>query len=184
MAPTRTRLLLLISISCLVLAWSVAALVDSLAGRYLPFPGTAAGAIWLLALALGMWSWIVRPRLLRKPGVEPLAPEVAARTVALALAGSRVGAGVFGCYAGFGLFLLPDASAVDAARSGLVVCAFSALGGVALAIVALWLERMCRLPEDNERKEPGGPSSPMDGRPEGIQRVVRPEKSRRPRLLT
>ena len=182
MAPTRIRLLVLIAISCLVLAWSVAALVDSFAGRYLPFPATAAGAIWLLAIALGMWSWIVRPKLLRRPGVEPLAPEVAARTAALALAGSRVGAGVFGCYAGFGLFLLPDAAAVEAARSGVVVCLLSALGGVVLAVVALWLERMCRLPQDPHGKASGDPSAPMDGMPEGLERVAYRKNSSRNRL--
>lgn len=162
MTTTKFRMLIAIAVIAAVVAWCIAALVDSLAGRYLPLPATAAGALWLLAVALGMWGWIVRPRLLRRPGAEPLPAVVAARTAALALAGSRVGAGAVGFYAGVGLFLLPD-SQVVAARSGLVVCLFSALGGAALVAVSLWLENMCRLPEDEETPDEEPSETGMDG---------------------
>lgn len=162
MTTTKFRVLIAVAVIAAVVAWCVAALVDSLAGRYLPLPATAAGALWLVAIALGMWGWVVRPRLLRRPGVEPLPAIVAARTAALALAGSRVGAGAVGFYLGVGLFLLPD-SQVAAARSGLLVCLFSALGGVALVAASLWLEGMCRLPDDDETADEERSDTGMDG---------------------
>lgn len=162
MTPTKLRVLIAVAAIAAVVAWCIAALVDSFAGRYLPLPATAAGALWLMAIALGMWGWIVRPRLLRRPGVEPLPAVVAARTAALALAGSRVGAGAVGFYLGVGLFLLPD-SQVAAARSGLLVCLFSALGGVALVAVSLWLESMCRLPADDGTADEEDSETGMDG---------------------
>ena len=162
MATTKFRVLLAVAAVAAVVAWCIAALVDTLVGRYLPLPATAAGALWLVVIALGMWGWTVRPRLLRRPGTEPLPAIVAARTAALALAGSRVGAGVAGFYLGVGVFLLPD-SQVVAAQSGLLVCAFSALGGVGLVAVSLWLESMCRLPENPESPDDEPSGNGIDG---------------------
>jgi hypothetical protein len=169
--PTRLRLLALIAIVCAAVAWSAAAVVDSVAGRYLPLPATASGAIWLLAVAVGMWGWIIRPRLLRRPGHEPLPPIVAARTAALALAGSRVGAGVVGCYGGVALFLLPDRS-VAAAQSGLIVCGLTVVGAAALVAVSLWLEQMCRIPDDGESGDAADTDTSLGGIAGSAERVA------------
>lgn len=161
MSPTRPRLLLLVALVCGVVAWSVAALADSLAGRYLPLPPTASGAVWLVAAAVFIWGVVVRPRLRRRPGHEPLPPLVAARTAALALAGSRVGAGVVGFYTGVAAFLLPD-RAVAAARSGLVTCGLSVVGAALLVAASLWLEGMCRIRgsgEGDDADSGAGPDS-------------------------
>jgi hypothetical protein len=111
--------------------------------------------MWLLAVSVGMWGWILRPRLLRRPGAEPVPPLVAARTAALALAGSRVGAGVAGCYAGIGVLLLTDLG-VEAARSGAISCAATVLGSAALVAASLWVEHMCRLPQDGDGEDAAG----------------------------
>ncbi len=148
MTPTRLRLLALIAVAAGVVGWVLATIADSIFERYLPVPWSAALAMWLLAVALGMWALIVRPRLQRKPGTEPLPPFVAARTAALALAASRVGAGVLGFYVGVALVFVGDLP-VPAAESGAWASAATALGGVAITAIALWLERMCRITDDD-----------------------------------
>lgn len=153
MHPTRIRLLVAIAAASAVAGWALATLVDRIGGRYLPVPWTAPMAIWLFAALLAWWAWLVRPRLRRERGTEPLSPFVAARTAALALAASRVGAGVAGIYAGAGLMFL-SALDVPAGRGGAIGSGVAALGGVALTSAGLWLEHLCRI--DDDADESGG----------------------------
>ena len=76
-----------------------------------------------------------------------MSPLVAARTAALALAGSRTGAVVFGLYAGLAASLAGDLHIV-AARERLLAAGLAALGGLVLCALSLWLEHICRLPSD------------------------------------
>ncbi len=148
MTPTRPRLLLLIAVVAAVVGWVLATVADSIVGRYLPVPWSAALAIWLLAIALGGWTLLVRPRLLKRPGTIPLPALLAARTAALALAASRVGAGVAGFYVGVLLVFLADL-AVPAAQVGAWTSGITALGGVVIAGLALWLESLCRIRDED-----------------------------------
>jgi len=166
--PTRIRLLVLIAVVAGVLGWIVATVSDSIIGRFLPVPWSAAIAVWMLAIALAMWVWIVRPRLLRREGTEPLSPFVAARTAALALAASRVGAGVTGVYAGIGIQFISSWS-IPAAQASALIAGLTALGGVALAVVALWLERLCRIKDDDD--EQSSPTLDVRGLAGGAERT-------------
>lgn len=85
---------------------------------------------------------------------RPVDPFVAARSVALAKASSHVGALVGGWYAGYAVYLLPTVE-VDARRERALLCGLSVLACVAIVAVALWLERVLRLPDDRERGGPG-----------------------------
>ncbi len=149
MTPTRIRTLAVIALATVLLGWLLVTLVDSLAQRLLPVPWTAAAALALMALSLLVWALLARPRLLRKPGREPLPPLTAARTAALAMAASRTGAGVGGFYAGVVLGLLPSWD-TPAGRDYLLAAAAAALASAALAAVALWLESLCRLRGDDD----------------------------------
>lgn len=149
MTPTRFRLLALIAVTAGVVGWVLATIADSILERYLPVPWSAAVAMWLLGIGLGMWGVIVRPRLQRRPGTEPLPPFVAARTAALALAASRVGAGVFGFYLGVALVFVGDLP-VPAAQSGAWASGATALGGAVITVIALWIERLCRITGDDD----------------------------------
>lgn len=160
MQPTRMRLLLLIAVIAAVLGWAAATMADALVGRYLPLPWSAAAAVWLMAVALAMWAWIVRPRLLRRPGTLPLPPYVAARTAALALAASRVGAGVTGVYAGVLVGLLSSLH-IPAAQTGAWTAGVTALGGIAVTAAALWLERLCRIRDDDDDTSGAGDSKTL-----------------------
>lgn len=147
--PTRVRLLVAVAAVAGILGWSVTRLADSVAGRYLPITWTAAGAVWLLAASLLMWSWYVRPRLLRREGSAPLSPHVAARTTALALASSRSGAAVAGAYAGVAIAFLGELIA-PAARDSAFAAGVASVGGLILAVGGMWLESLCRIDDSDE----------------------------------
>jgi ABC-type thiamin/hydroxymethylpyrimidine transport system permease subunit len=145
MQPTRTRLLVGIAVVTAAIGWGVVQIVDAWFGRLVPVPWLAAGSMWLLAGAVAYWAFTSRPRLQGRPGAKPMPPLVAARTAALAMAASRIGALVMGFYAGIAAGMAPNL----ATPSGLQIfwaASAAALGGLALVAAALWLEHLCRLP--------------------------------------
>jgi len=141
--------LLALALSAFVAGVLVVLLVDAAANRLLLVPWGAALAMGLVAIAVLGWALLARPRLLHRPGHAPMDPILAARTAALAMAGSRTGAAVTGFYLGVAAALLPAAD-TEAGRSSAGASAATAAAGAALAVVALWLEGMCRLPGDDD----------------------------------
>jgi len=152
--PTRIRLLVALAVLAGSIGWAVAVLVDKQSGRAVPIPWLAAVTLWFLAIAVFIWTLLARPRLKRKPGHRPMAPLVAARTAALAMAGSRTGSLVAGFYAGICFGTIPS-RATEAGSSTLWISLASALGAIALAAAALWLEHSCRLPTDGDSSDSG-----------------------------
>lgn len=73
-------------------------------------------------------------------------PLVAARTAALALSASRVGSLSAGFYCGVLLTNVLNLQLATAAQRA-IFCAITVVVSIVTVIVALWLERMCRLPE-------------------------------------
>lgn len=146
MRPTRVRFLAAVAVIAGALGWAVAYLVDVRVGRYLPVPWTAPVMFLVLGIALLLWTRGVRARLARKEGTKPLPPLVAARTAALAMAASRGGAFFVGWYVGVALELLPSLG-VAVVRQYALLSVGSALGALLVTVVALWLERSCRLPD-------------------------------------
>lgn len=154
MKPTSVRMLLLVAGLSGLAGWFWADLIDS-NGRLPSVPWMAVLVVWVVAAFVGVWAVVARRRLNPKPGAPRMAPMVAAHTTALALAGSRTGAVVFGLYGGLGLRLLQE-TAVAAGRERLLAAALASLGGLLLAGLSLWLEHICRVP--------GGPEDEMDVR--------------------
>ncbi len=145
MRPTRIRLLLAIAVISAAVGWGIVHVVDAWLGRLIPVPWLAAAALWLLAGAVLYWAAASRPRIQRRPGAKPMPPLVAARSAALAMAASRIGSLVAGCYAGIAVAMLP----VLATQTGWATfwaASLASLGAVTLAGAALWLEHICRLP--------------------------------------
>ena len=129
MTPTRPRLLLVLAALAAAIGFATVLLWDSLTGRTLPVPLTAALTLVLLAVALFVWALAMRPRLLGLPNTRPVSPFVATRTAALAMAASRTGAIALAC--------------VSAA--------------LLVTLAAVWLEYLCRLTKNHDDEPPAVP---------------------------
>jgi hypothetical protein len=179
MTPTRPGTLLAVALVAFGAGVLLVVLIDAAANRLLLVPWGAALAMGLVALAVLGWTLLARPRLLRRPGHAPMDPILAARTAALAMAGSRTGAAVAGFYLGAAAALLPAAD-TEAGRSSAGAAAATAAAGAVLAIVALWLEGMCRLPgSDDDPTTRGTPDAAGGAGPEPVRRTA--PAPRRPR---
>lgn len=147
----RLRLLLVIVVVSTALAWAAAKLwnsLDSLPGVPAAAPVVlAVVAVVLLATAVSLRGRLkaVRDRVPGAKGVDPLG---AARAVVLAQASALVSAVVTGVYAGLGIFLatLPDFSAHQGST---ITAGLAVLAGAGVIAAALWLQHVCKLPEDN-----------------------------------
>jgi hypothetical protein len=132
----------------------------------------------VFAVALLIWTLLARPRLLRKPGTRPLAPLVAARSAALAMAASRTGALVLGLYSGAAVGLMPRWN-TGQGRESVLASALSALGALLVMVIALWLEKLCRVRDgDDENGATGATGRVIDGNPEPAARTA--HRSERP----
>ncbi|MFM1916793.1 MAG: hypothetical protein RJB01_308 [Actinomycetota bacterium] len=158
MKPTRPSLIIAIAVVGIALGWGFAVIVAGQTGRSVPVPVLAGAALWLLAIAMGAWTWFLRPRLRRDPGAKPVEPIAAARTAAFAMAASRTAAVVGGLYAGIAIASL-GALGSPAGAQAVLAGLLAATGAVALAGISLWLESMCRLPEDQDPPGSGGAGS-------------------------
>lgn len=142
------RLLAWLALLAAMGGWAAANWIDNM-GRLIAIPWLAPVTLWLSALAVLLWARGTKARLDPKSGRPRMDPMVAARTTALALAGSRTGALVLGFYAGIALRLL-DETGIAAGRQRLLIAVLAAIGGLALTAASLHLERICRVPEDPE----------------------------------
>ncbi|GAA3016415.1 DUF3180 domain-containing protein [Kitasatospora albolonga] len=158
MKPLRLRLLLLIAAVATALAWAGARLWDSL-GHLPGVPAAApivlaAVAVVLLATALSLRSRLKAARE-RQHGARGVDPIGAARAVVLGQASALVSAVMAGVYAGTGIHLLSQLD--DPARASQAITAgLAVLAAAAVVAAALWLQHVCRLPEDHDG--PAGPA--------------------------
>lgn len=132
-----------------------AALIFLLVGRLLygdlpQLPILAGSSLLLIAFVdLGLAVWL-RPKVRRKPGVEPPEAVTATRAVALAKASSMGGAVMAGVWIGLLGYVLPVLQIVVAARADLAAIVVGVLSAVALIAAGLWLERCLRVPDDRD----------------------------------
>jgi 4-amino-4-deoxy-L-arabinose transferase-like glycosyltransferase len=148
MRPTRWQLLVAVAL----VIGGVAYLVTRTWYDELPVPNIVA-LLWLALLAIAecYLAVMTRARLAGRSGTKPINPLVVARFVALAKASSFVGSLAVGGYAGF-LGWVARLDTPSANRDTTT----SALG-VALAVLlvaaALFLERVCRVPDRDDDEE-------------------------------
>ena len=145
--PTGPRLLVALAALAAAVGWAVARLVDAFAERSLSVPITMPVVMALLALATALWARGTRARLAHRPGTKPMEPIVAARTAALAMAASRAGAIVAGFYVGVAIELSGGWD-VPGVRERVIIAAVTVVMAVLLAAAGLWLECICRLPDE------------------------------------
>jgi hypothetical protein len=141
-----------------VLAWAVARLWNSL--DTLPAVPVAAPVVLaiiatvLLATALSLRSRLKAQRE-REPGAKGVDPMMAARAVLFGHASALVASLVSGIYGGVGVALLMDPSEAPAREDQTIYAGLSVAAGIAVVVTALFLQRVCRLPEDDNDNPPG-----------------------------
>lgn len=140
-----------------VLSWGGARLwnsVGSLPGVPLAAPIVLAViAAVLLATALSLRARL-RAQRERRPGAKGVDPLMAARAVVFGQASALVASLVCGMYGGTGVYLL--GSLDDPARRDQAIYAgFSVLAGIAVVAAAFFLERVCKLPDDEDTNGQG-----------------------------
>jgi hypothetical protein len=106
-------------------------------------------AVVLLATAISLRGRLKAQRE-RRPGAKGVEPLMAARAVVFGQASALVSAVVAGMYGGVGAFLAMDSLDVPARRDQAIYAGFAVLAGALVIAAALFLERVCKLPEDDD----------------------------------
>ncbi|WP_328944020.1 DUF3180 domain-containing protein [Streptomyces sp. NBC_00250] len=135
-----------------ILSWGAARLWDAV-GTLPSVPIAAPIVLAVIAVVLTATALSIRARLKaqreRRPGAKGVEPLMAARAVVFGQASALVAALVAGMYGGTGVFLLGSLD-VPARRDQALYAAFAVLAGLAVIAAALFLERVCKLPEDDD----------------------------------
>jgi phosphatidylglycerophosphate synthase len=153
----RIRTLLGLFAVAAVLAWAGARLWDSVG----TLPGVPVAAPIVLALiAVALFATALRAQRERRPGAKGVDPLAAARAVVFGQASALVAALVVGMYGGTGLYLVMYDLDMDPRRQQAIYAGAAVLAGVAVVAAALFLERVCRLPEDDDTTPTTHPARP------------------------
>ncbi|MET8449449.1 DUF3180 domain-containing protein [Streptomyces sp. NPDC005209] len=157
MRELRIRVLVGVFVVAGVLSWAGARLWNSV-GTLPSVPLAAPIVLALIAVVLLSTALSIRNRLKaqreRRPGAKGVDPLMAARAVVFGQASALVAALVAGMYGGTGVFLL-ELLDMPARRDQAIYAAFSVLAGFAVIAAAIFLERVCKLPEDEDHNHTG-----------------------------
>lgn len=140
-----------------ILSWAGARLWNSY-GTLPSVPVAAPIVLALIAVVLAATALSLRARLKaqreRRPEAKGVDPLMAARAVVFGQASALVAALVAGMYGGVGVFLLESLD-IPARRDQAIYAGFSLLAGIGVIAAAIFLERVCKLPEDDDNDTPG-----------------------------
>lgn len=157
MKELRIRVLAGVFVVAGILSWAGARLWNSL-GTLPSVPVAAPIVLALIAVVISATALSIRARLKAQrerqadaKGVDPL---MAARAVVFGQASALVAALVAGMYGGTGVFLLESLD-IPARRDQAIYAGFSVLAGIGVIAAAIFLERVCKLPEDDDTNGPG-----------------------------
>jgi hypothetical protein len=153
----RIRMLAGVFVVAGVLSWAGARLWNSV-GTLPSVPLAAPIVLALIAVVLLSTALSLRARLKaqreRRPGAKGVDPLMAARAVVFGQASALVAALVAGMYGGTGVFLLEQLD-IPARRDQAFYAGFSVLAGIGVIASAIFLERVCKLPEDDDHNNSG-----------------------------
>jgi hypothetical protein len=148
----RIRVLAGVFVVAGILSWAGARLWNSI-GTLPSVPLAAPIVLALIAVVLTATALSLRGRFKaqreRRPEAKGVDPLMAARAVVFGQASALVAALVAGMYGGTGVFLLEFLD-IPARRDQAIYAGFSVVAGIAVIVAAIFLERVCRLPEDDE----------------------------------
>ncbi|MDQ0715212.1 DUF3180 domain-containing protein [Streptomyces massasporeus] len=157
MRELRIRVLAAVFVVAGILSWAGARLWNSV-GTLPSVPLAAPIVLAVIAVVLLATALSIRARLKaqreRRPEAKGVDPLMAARAVVFGHASALVAALVAGMYGGTGVFLLESLD-IPARRDQAIYAGFSVLAGIGVIAAAIFLERVCKLPEDDENDGTG-----------------------------
>ena len=160
MRELRIRVLVGVFVVAAILSWAGARLWNAV-GTLPSVPLAAPIVLALIAVVLLATALSLRARFKaqreRRPEAKGVDPLMAARAVVFGQASALVAALVAGMYGGTGVFLL-ELLDIPARRDQAIYAGFSVVAGIAVIVAAIFLERVCRLPEDDENDNNGAAS--------------------------
>ncbi|MFD5446626.1 DUF3180 domain-containing protein [Streptomyces sp. NPDC003470] len=161
MKELRIRMLAGVFVVAGVLSWAGARLWNSI-GTLPSVPLAAPIVLAVIAVILLATALSIRARLKaqrdRVPGAKGVDPLMAARAVVFGQASALVAALVAGMYGGTGVFLLEYLD-IPARRDQAIYAGFSVLTGIGVIASAMFLERVCKLPEDDDDNSGAAPTT-------------------------
>ncbi|MGP2438281.1 DUF3180 domain-containing protein [Streptomyces sp. JW3] len=161
MKELRIRVLAGVFVVAGILCWAGARLWNSV-GTLPSVPLAAPIVLALIAVVLLATALSLRARLKaqrdRVPGAKGVDPLMAARAVVFGQASALVAALVAGVYGGTGVFLLEQLD-IPARRDQSYYAGFAVLAAIGVIAAAIFLERVCKLPEDEDDDHPGAASA-------------------------
>lgn len=167
MKTLRIRTLAGLFLVALVLSWAGARLWDTF-GTLPGVPVAAPIVLALIAVALFATALSLRARLRaqreRRPGAKGVDPLAAARAVVFGQSSALVAALVSGLYGGACVYLIMYKLDMDPRRQQAIYAGLTVLAGVAVVAAALFLERVCKLPEDDDTMPTGHSGRAHHGR--------------------
>ncbi|MFC9130679.1 DUF3180 domain-containing protein [Streptomyces sp. NPDC057099] len=157
MRELRIRVLVGVFVVAGVLSWAGARLWNSV-GTLPSVPLAAPIVLAVIAVVLLATALSLRARLKaqreRQPDAKGVDPMMAARAVVFGHASALVAALVSGMYGGTGVFLLESLD-IPARRDQAIYAGLAVVAGIAVIAAAIFLERVCKLPEDDENDGTG-----------------------------
>ena len=157
MRELRIRVLAAVFVVAGVLSWAGARLWNSV-GTLPSVPLAAPIVLAVIAVVLLATALSIRARLKaqreRRPEAKGVDPLMAARAVVFGHASALVAALVAGMYGGTGVFLLESLD-LPARRDQAIYAGLSVVAGIGVIAAAIFLERVCKLPEDDENDGTG-----------------------------
>jgi membrane protease YdiL (CAAX protease family) len=151
--------------AAVALSWAGADTWDRLGNTTPSVPLLAPVVLALIAVVLFATALSLRSRLRaqreRRPDARPVDRMMAARAVVFGQASALVSALAAGMYGGFGLWLVLERLDVPNRRDQAVYAGCAVVAGIAVVIAGLFLERVCRLPDDDENGGDGPAGSPV-----------------------
>lgn len=158
MRTLRIRTLAGLFAVAVVISWAAARLWDTF-GTLPGVPVAAPIVLALIAAALFATALSIRARLRaqreRRPGAKGVDPLAAARALVFGQASALVAALVAGLYGGTGLFLVISKLDMAPRRQQALYAGLAVLAAIAVVAAALFLERICKLPEDDDTMPSG-----------------------------
>jgi hypothetical protein len=168
LSRTRIRDLVVLATITALLSFAVLRVVAT-RGTLPTVPWLAPMTVFAIGVGLIVTAVVLRPRLRRKPGTQPVAPLVAGRLVALAFAGSRAGAVIVGLYGGWLLAGLSVSNALDTefGRERVITALVTVVAGIVVVVGGLFLERVLVISSDDDdagrpKRPPTTPMAPDD----------------------